>query len=375
MKINSRILLGVSALAFLLVAAPALSAEVDVTGENHRTGADSYNKNKFDIEHDFYSKVRNHSDVKNKAYADVSTGYNKQNKNTQAGDLDTGSVDASTDWETVVNEGTSMMGAEADLEVSADFSNDTTGFKSKNVNKLGVHANVYEDLRNFADISNKLALWANTGYNTQSKNTEAGELTTGDVEVEAAISNHANNGTGMASAAGHSVSVDVDAENATTGAKSTNKNTVEVASNHYAKVRNEADIDNKVKVSANTGYNTQSKNTKGGDMETGSVEVSTDIHNAANNGSGLSGASSSALDVSADLSNDTTGADSTNKNTVAVAQNMHVDVKNTADVENKLSVEANTGGNEQNKNTEGGSTTTGDVRIEFNSSTTVNSSH
>lgn len=374
MKMSLRILFGVSALALLLVSAPVLAAEVDVTGQNVQTGADSDNDNDFDVDSDIDKDVDNDGDVDNKAYADVTTGHNEQNKNTEGGDLNSGEVDASTDWESVVNAGAAMVGAEdASLDVDADFLNDTTGAYSDNDNDLDVDHDVDLDLDNLADIFNKLDLDANTGYNEQNKNTEGGSLTSGDVGVHAVIANWANNDSGFAGASGVSTTVDVTGENTTTGADSDNDNDFDVDNNLDVDIDNDADIDNKIDVWANTGHNEQNKNTLGGDLTTGSVAVTTDIENFANNGSDLSGASSAELNVTADFSNDTTGADSDNNNDLDVDQDVDVDVENDADVYNNLDVDANTGNNEQNSNTEGGSTETGDVTIEFNSVTEVNS--
>src|SRR6187431_358522 len=121
MKNSLRNLFGVSALALLLVATPVLAAEVDVTGENKTTGADSDNNNDFDVDNDLDVDVDNDGDVDNNATAVATTGGNEQNRNTEGGDLESGTVDASTDWENVVNDGAALMDDGDGLEVSADF--------------------------------------------------------------------------------------------------------------------------------------------------------------------------------------------------------------------------------------------------------------
>lgn len=374
MKINLRALLGVSALAFLVVAFPASAAEVDVVGENVQTGADSDNKNDYDVDSDIDKDVDNDGDVDNKADADVKTGKNEQNKNTTGGDLMSGEVDASTDWESVVNASASMLGAHEDgLEVGADFLNDTTGADSDNDNDLDVDHDVDLDLDNVADILNDLDLKAYTGRNEQKKNTEAGDLESGSVFVDSVIFNEANSDSGFAGASGVSTYVDVSAENNTTGADSDNRNDVDVDNDFDLDIRNDADIDNKIDVRAKTGHNEQNKNTTAGDLTSGDVEVVTGIETIANSGSDAASAGHAELDVSADFVNDTTGADSDNDNDLDVDQDIDVDVDNDADVNNDLDVDAETGHNEQNKNTEGGSVESGSVSIEFNSVTEVNS--
>lgn len=362
------------ALALTLTASPVLAAEVDVTGTNQTTGAYSLNKNTYDVDHDVDVDLDNKGYVKNKAYADANTGGNEQKKNTEAGDIESGEIDASTDWENVVNDGASLLGAGEDgLEVTADFTNDTTGADSKNKNDLDVDHDVDLDLENTAFVLNKLGLWANTGYNSQYKNTEGGSIVTGDIGVDFLADNSANNDSGFLGADFGTTSVDVTAENHKTGADSTNKNTVDVDNDVDVDVTNKAKLINKVYVDANTGGNTQAKNTLAGDITTGGVSVTANVTNEANNGSSLASASGSGASVTADLVNDTTGADSKNVNDVDVDHDVDVDVDNEAKVVNKVEVDANTGDNEQSKNTEGGSIDTGSVSVDFTSSTTVNS--
>ena len=139
MKATLRVLFSASALALLFTAAPVLAAGVDVTGENADTGADSNNDNNFQTDVNVDKNVGNHGNTNNDADVNADTGDNEQNKNTNAGDLESGKVDATADWESVVNAGTSLVGAGDDgLTVDGDFTNDTTGADSNNKNKLDV---------------------------------------------------------------------------------------------------------------------------------------------------------------------------------------------------------------------------------------------
>lgn len=366
-------LFGVSALALLLTATPVLAAEVDVEATNEMTGADSDNDNDFDIDNDLDLDVDNDGDVVNTATADVETGNNEQDRNTEAGDLETGSVDASTDWESVVNDAAMLAGDDDGLEVTGDFTNDTTGADSDNDNDLDVDHDVDLVLDNIADIVNVLGLTANTGENEQTRNTTAGDIDTGDVEVDSVISNWANNDSGFASASHGTTSVDVTGENNTTGADSDNDNDFDIDNDLDIDVDNDADITNSVTVDATTGGNEQRRNTVGGDISTGDIEVSTDITNEANNGSSSLMDGGSSLDVSGDFTNDTTGADSDNDNDLDVDHDVDLTVDNIADVTNVLDVDANSGENEQSRNTTGGNIDTGSVSVDFGSSTTVNS--
>lgn len=374
MKNTFRALFGVSALALLLVAMPVMAAEVDVKAENSTTGADSDNENEYDVESDLDVDVENDAEVDNEADADVDTGDNEQNRNTSGGDLETGTVEASTEWENVVNAGAALMDDGDGLEVSGDFTNDTTGADSDNSNELDVENDVELDLENTADLFNQLDLDADTGDNEQNRNTEAGDLETGDVTVDSMIANWVNNDSGFASAAAGSTSVDVSAENHKTGADSDNDNEFDIENDLEIDVENDAEIDNQFDIDADTGGNEQNRNTKGGSMKTGSVDVTTEVVNHANNGSNAAGAAAGhGLDVSGDFTNDTTGADSDNSNELDVDNDVEIDVENDAEVNNELDVDADTGNNEQNRNTEGGDMETGSVSINFSAHNEVNS--
>ena len=375
MKKSLSILFGLSALALLVTAAPVLAAEVDVEGENNTTGADSDNDNVYDVDTVVTEVVDNIGNVDNIADdVNATTGDNNQNQNTTGGDLETGEVDATADWASVVNAGSGMLGAaDGGLDVEGDFSNDTTGFDSDNDNDLDVDNNVTLDLDNLANVLNDLDFDGDTGGNDQNQNTTGGSTDTGDAMLDTIISNWANNDAGFAGAAGSEVSVDVEGENSTTGANSTNRNDYTIDHDYTAVVDNNATLDNRVDVTIDTGDNNQNQNTTGGDLETGNGEVVVDIVNSANNGAGAAGAASGNLDVSADFSNDTTGSNSNNDNDLDVDNNVTTTVNNTADVDNDVDVDVDTGGNDQNENTSGGSTDTGDANIDIVITNEVNS--
>lgn len=372
MKKSLNVLFGMSALALLVVAAPAMAGEVDVTAENATTGADSNNDNTFDIDNSGDTDVNNDASVTNSAVGTANTGGNEQVKNTEGGSADTGSVDASTDWETVVNEAAGFGMSAASGDVDGDFTNDTTGADSKNVNLLDLDNKGDLTLNNMAGILNSLMLTANTGDNLQKKNTTAGDIDTGDVDVDSSVTNEANNDSSLASSAAYG-DVDVTAENHMTGADSKNENTFEIENKGKRTLNNNASVTNSTVVTANTGGNTQKKNTTAGDIDTGSVDVVTDVTTEVNNGSSLAGASDHG-DITGDFTNDTTGADSKNENTLDVDNSGDTEVNNNASVDNSQVVTANTGGNDQEKNTEGGDVSTGDVSIDFSSSTEANNS-
>lgn len=367
-------LLSMSTLALLLTATPVFAAvEVDTDGANEETGADSDNDNIFIVKDEGNDTVANSGNVANEAHAKANTGKNDQNMNTTGGDLTSGDVDASTDWTSVVNDGFGLCGCPFggdDTDVKADFMNKLTGYDSDNLNLLVVKDEGDTTVGNVADILNHLGLYANTGYNDQNMNTTAGDLETGDVNVDAAIANWANSADGD-SHGDDGISVDVDASNEKTGAESDNTNKVIVKNEGDTTLSNVANLNNSVRVKANTGGNDQNKNTTAGDLKTGDVSVETDIYNEANTGSCcISGGDTS---VKADLSNDTTGYNSDNTNKVIVKDEGDKTVSNVANVTNEVEVHADTGKNDQEQNTTGGDVESGSVSIDFGSTSVVNS--
>jgi len=375
MKYTAKALMSVLALSLLLVASPVMAAEVDVMGENVDTGADSNNQNDYELDNDVEVDVENDSDVDNEADVDADTGDNDVEENTNAGDLTTGVVDASAEWETVTNAGSAMMGAGEDgVMIDGEFTNDTTGADSNNENELDFDNDVEYELDNMADILNSLDFDADTGDNDVEQNTNVGAIETGDASLHSVISNWANNDSGLVGAAAQGPVVDVTATNETTGAESNNQNEFDIDSEYSFEVENDADINNNVNVDIDTGGNNVEQNTNSGDLKTGSAEVTVEIENSANNGGGhSSGANAGSLDVTGNFKNDTTGFDSNNENELEVDNEVDVEIENDADVDNDVDVDVDTGDNDVEQNTNGGSVETGDVEINLNISNDVNS--
>jgi len=373
MNNSLRVLFGASVLAVLFAAGPVMAAEtVDVSGANSETGAESDNDNIWKVDNSGDTTVNNGGDVDNVAHAHANTGDNDQNMNTTGGGLESGPIDASTDWESLVNKTQGLCEClKGDLDVFGDFENSVTGYLSGNLNSLKVDNEGDLRVRNWADVLNSLSLYANTGKNDQNMNTTAGDMMTGGVGVDAVISNYANvsdtNGSG-----GSMTTVSVDATNSETGAESDNDNIVTIKNSGDKTVHNKADVDNIVTVKANTGKNNQNKNTTAGDLITGDVDVTTDVVNAVNVGDSCACSGGDQV-VSADFSNETTGYQSDNKNALTVTDTGKVSVTNDAKVNNNLDVEADTGHNDQEKNTTAGTIDTGGVSIDFTATNEVNS--
>lgn len=370
-RLKTKVIAGIPTLSLLVAAAPAMAANVDVMGDNSTTGPSSINRNTYRVNDSSRSYVRNFGDVLNKGFVDAFTGNNDQNHNTTGGSLATGGLTGGADWNAVVNAAAGLVGLDSELDVMGDFMNDTTGPNSRNVNRLTVRSHDSLYLRNLAYITNILDVDHRSGDNDQNHNTTAGGIMTGGTNVDVSTDSSANNSDG-ALAADNSSTVNVVGENNTTGPHSENVNRYRINNQSKSRISNKADVVNVVDVKSRTGNNDQNNNTTGGDIETGSVDVTVNHTTTANNSGGGAGSSSS-TSVDADFENNTTGPNSSNTNTVDVNNSSSTSVENKAEVTNITSVDAHTGNNESSNNTEGGSIQTGDVDFNFSSNTEVNS--
>lgn len=267
----------------LTVAGASLAyGSVSVNSSNMDTGASSSNEGTANINSNWELKLENKGDVYNKVDADVDTGKNETNKNTNAGDVETGSIDLAGDFVNELNVDPIDLSGHDWSDVDATFENNTTGAYSSNENTLNLNENSEIRIKNKADIDNKFYLDLKTGKNEMNKNTNAGDLTTGDINVDLTVDNTANNGDLDLAALGSDGDVDVDFTNDTTGYNSDNDNTANINRNSEVRVNNRADIDNRFDVDADTGRNEVNMNTNAGDVTTGGITISFVVHNAAN---------------------------------------------------------------------------------------------
>jgi hypothetical protein len=268
------LLFGVSALAILFTAAPVMAAEFETNGDNITTGADSDNENEFEVETEVEVEVDNEAEVDNESDVDAETGDNDVEENTNAGDLETGTIDATGTWENTANAGASLLGVDdGGLSGSADFMNEETGADSDNENELDVDHEVELELENFADFWNELDFEADTGDNDIEENTNVGETETGDAALTIDVINEANSDSGFAGSDLGWLDLSLTGENKTTGADSDNENEFDIDSEVDIEVDNEAEVDNEFDVEIETGDNDVERNTNAGDLKTGKGEV------------------------------------------------------------------------------------------------------
>lgn len=162
---------------------------------------------------------------------------------------------------------------------------------------------------------------------------------------------------------------DVDQTNSETGNNSTNRNRVNIKVRHRTESLTNARAKNKLEVNANTGGNESNKNTTGGSVDSGNVGVTGDFVNDLNggteNGDVVEESTGDSVPATISQDNTTTGNNSTNTNRVKIRESYSSYTERNASARNKVEVNANTGENESNKNTDGGEVDTGDVTVDL----------
>ena len=244
--------------------------------------------------------------------------------------------------------------AQADISGS----NNTTGENS--VNTSHVDLSKISDFDYYTNVSalNNLAVKAESGKNKIAGNTEAGDIMFGGVNGDIDISTHSA-GLGPVIDLGDMDmgSSSIDLGNSLTGYRSRNVNNVDLRQRTSVHVINDSNVDNNVSAYVSTGGNKISHNTKVGDVTGGDATYSISIDNpSSSTDSGSIIFPSTGGTVSADFSNDTTGACSENENTLHATADTSVNVHNSSNVSNDVHATVNSG-----HNTFGGNTVLGDI--------------
>jgi hypothetical protein len=284
MNVKSKLIAGSVAAASFLAVAPAMAA-VSVTGTNGTTGAQSSNTNTTNAHSSWHFSVNNHSDLNNEVNLHSNTGGNNSNKNTVGGSTSTGDVSATVDINNVANAAAgSMVFPGGDGNITVDFGNDTTGFASRNTNRLNASSSNFFSVNNNSRVDNDVSLSSNTGGNNSNKNTEGGSgISTGSVNNVITLTNASNGNdlSGLLSGMGGG-SVTVSGGNSITGANSQNSNSVNLNSSNHVTVNNNSNTNNEVNVHSNTGGNNSNQNTVGGSVTTGDANSDITISNSSN---------------------------------------------------------------------------------------------
>jgi hypothetical protein len=255
--------------------------DMDLSASNEKTGADSGNKAKVEVNQITTLFQDNLSDIDNIVGAQLNTGYNKANKNTGEGSVDTGDIGATVVVENATNENWAVLGGGMGGDgLSLSAGNDTTGADSYNKAKVEAFLDTLITQSNEADVDNLVELQANTGFNKANKNTGEGDVETGDINVGVGLSNLLNSNF---AAFDGCCDVEFDTSNEKTGADSTNKAKAYFFSlfDIFQTNGGEGGVTNIVGGKLDTGHNKTNKNTADAN-ESGDIEAVVQVSTEAN---------------------------------------------------------------------------------------------
>ena len=159
-------------------------------------------------------------------------------------------------------------------------------------------------------------------------------------------------------------------ENAVTGANSQNTIDVTVNDQRNINVTNDAHVDTAMGAIANTGFNTANRNTLGGAIATGIAEADAFVANLLNQTWLVGGNGAGNLALSGN--NNQTGSGSTNSTNVSSNSGGTANVSNNADVNNQGNMDANTGNNQTNDNTGNGTVAAGTAGVAGGADNNIN---
>lgn len=243
--------------------------------------------------------------------------------------------------------------------LSEELSITGNGADSQNSINVEVKSETNIQQSNNAEIENDVSIEANTGENEANKNNGDASIATGDISTETNIDN-SNINTSVV----NNVCCPTEESNLTisgNGAQSENSIGLERSKEINVEINNEAEIENDVSIEANTGRNEASKNNGDASIDTGNIDIGTDISNAnINNAAVVIAVASESISASI-LDN---GAESQNSIEIEDENEIDIEINNEADIENEVEVEANTGENFASGNIGDVAITTGDINID-----------
>lgn len=317
------------------------------------------------------------------------------------------------------------QGASNGLTTSSDLSgtNSNTGAGSTNAVESEVSLGNTTGISNTVNDSSQVDASANTGNNTNSRNTNSGPTATGNAGIGVTqvkqdntasvnggvdFASHGYNGDHVGDLSiefenavdlltSSGLSRSVQAINDTTGEGSSNDILLSTRFEDVTEVQNDGEITNSLTLEANTGENESNMNTGNGSITTGDANIAATLVNLLNttviNGNILvvvqdifgdlignillpdfsqlaSVLASGSVQITAD--NDGTGNDSTNNIDIDVTDEEITSIQNDAEISTHVTAEAITGQNETLKNTGGGQIDTGDASVSASSISVAN---
>lgn len=264
----------------------------------------------------------NDAQISNRVTVTANTGNNSASYNTLGGSVKTGNATLNTTVSNIANWNTTTITGGPAMS-SNSGANEITGPSSDNRVTIDNRLKLDVDNSNTASVINEVDTISNSGNNRADFNTGPASVRTGDAAQWTGVLNHVNdNGTAIDAGAGGAGGN--NAENNTTGPLSTDYvNINNDARVHVANI-NDAIIGNFVRTLANTGFNSASFNTLGGDVDTGNAVSGVDVESVANRNTTSVELAMGAFGNNA--SNDVTGPLSDNQE--VINNNQKIDVEN-----------------------------------------------
>lgn len=250
----------------------------------------------------------------------------------------------------LMSSGVAFASTSQNTHTGADSSNNNTSVVTQDASNQNVN--------NVASILNGGSASADSGHNHSNENTGGGNISGGAANIDAALRNMVN--TLQSYFSGDFGNVDWNLLNQVTGSNSDNSNNVSATQVASVNVSNSAELSNMLGLTSESGDNRADKNTGGGTVRSGNAMAGADVTNHLNFSSGVASASHFGAAM-VDSTNGTTGADSTNTNTTNVTQTSATNISNVASVQNSIESSADSGDNHANKNTGGGTVSSGNA--------------
>jgi len=298
----------------------------------------------------------NDADIKNDVKVSANTGHNSASMNTLGGAVVSGNASVNASLSNTANVNTTSVsgGPAASGNVG---SNGITGPNS--VNQIGItnSNNVEVENENDAHVDNKVVASVDSGWNRADTNTGPGYVYAGNADMNVGVVNRVNDSAtaivGGAGGVGGN-----QATNQTTGPISQNFVTVKNTSDIEVENENDMDVKNTVNAIANTGHNSASTNTLGGEIRSGNAVGDLGLETKGNiNTTSVTSAMGGFANVSGNVD---TGPMSFNQETLTNTQGVEVENENKdADVSNFDTDSADAGWNNADTNTGGGSVLAG----------------
>lgn len=177
----------------------------DISLANQTTGSATNNINDATYAKNVLVDIDQNSDIDNGFDLSLNTGDNSIGANTVSGAISTGKIDARNSVTNIANVGSPMYillnvfgdwdGDYGGLDpnyVIVNVVNQQTGADSNNINTAQSQNSADISITNDSNISNQIAVNANTGRNSISNNTVLGKLTTGSIKLSDNVINISN---------------------------------------------------------------------------------------------------------------------------------------------------------------------------------------